>query len=64
MLVIMRHEGKGWRKAAEIRQTIRPGFPLDLLVRSPDEIEERLEIGDDFIERILDEGVTLYDSSD
>ena len=38
-------------------------FAQDLLVRSREEMEQRLEMGDDFVKTILDEGVTLYDKA-
>ena len=35
-------------------------FGMDILVRTPQEIKERLAIGDDFISDILDQGRVLY----
>ena len=62
LLVIMDHKGKPVYKAAEIRIKTTPEFPLDLLVRTPQKIRERLKIGDDFIKDILEKGVVLYES--
>jgi predicted nucleotidyltransferase len=62
LLVIMDHKGKPVYKAAEIRVKIIPGFPLDLLVRTPQKIRERLKIGDAFIKDILEKGIVLYES--
>jgi len=61
LLVIMPHEGHSAIQSAEIRNRIHAGFPLDLIVRSPDEIKKRLAINDFFIAEILDQGETLYD---
>ena len=61
MLVIMPHEGHSAIAAAEIRKRIRAGFPMDLIVRSPGEIRERLDMHDSFIAEILERGETLYD---
>jgi hypothetical protein len=36
------------------------GFPLDLLVRRPDEIAERYLGGDPIIREALDHGTVLY----
>lgn len=36
-------------------------FPMDILVRTPREITERLRIGDFFFEEIVHNGVVLYD---
>ena len=60
LLVIMPFEGKSAHQAAEIRFHTNPGFALDLLVRTPDKIEERLAIDDFFIREILEKGVVLY----
>lgn len=61
LLVIMDHEGHSVDQASEIRKQIRAGFPLDLLVRSPRVIRERLAMDDFFITEILEQGKTLYE---
>lgn len=43
LLVIMHHTGQGAEQAARIRQTIRPGFPLDLIVRTPEKVCSRCQ---------------------
>lgn len=35
--------------------------PVSPLVYTPDEVEERLVIGDDFVKEIIQEGVVLYE---
>jgi len=62
LLVVMPHEGHPAVQAAEIRQRIHAGFPLDLIVRSPETIRQRLAMGDYFIEDILSQGKTLYEA--
>jgi predicted nucleotidyltransferase len=62
LLVVMPHEGKPWRKATEIRGRARPPFPLDLLVRSPEELRARLAMGDCFLQEICDKGRVLYEA--
>ena len=64
ILVIMQHEGKGWRRASEIRTRVKPTFPVDLLVRTPAEIHERLTLGDRFIKEIVEKGRVLYENDD
>lgn len=64
LLVIMPHAGKGWRKATEIRGRVRPQFPLDLLVRTPEQVRERLALGDCFFKEIMEKGKVLYESTD
>ena len=57
LLVIL---GKSWRKAAEIRTRIRSPFPMDLLVRAPDQMQARLDAGDPFLREIAERGVVLH----
>ena len=64
LLVIMPHKGKGWRLAGKIRGRVRPKFPLDLLVRSPEQIRQRLTLGDCFLKEIAEKGKVLYESAD
>ncbi len=40
--------------------TIRRGFGLDVIVMTPKELSNRLEIGDQFIEEITTKGEVLY----
>ena len=61
LLVIMPHEGHAAVQAAEIRKRIRAGFPMDLIVRSPRVIRQRLAMDDFFITEILEQGETLYE---
>lgn len=63
LLVVMPHEGRGVEKAIEIRLKVRAPFPMDLLVRSPEKIRERLALGDWFIEDVLNQGEVLYENS-
>lgn len=60
LLVILPVTGKSWRKAAEIRSRIRSPFPIDLLVRAPEEMERRLEDDDPFLREIAERGVVLH----
>ena len=62
LLVIMPHDGPAAFQAARIRSKVRAPFALDLIVRSPEVIRRRLQLGDSFLKSILDEGVVLYES--
>ena len=64
LLVIMPFEGKGHQTATEIRLRIRPKFPLDLLVRTPDQVRQRLALGDCFLKEIMERGKVLYEPTD
>ena len=62
LLVIIPYEGKSWRLAGKIKGCVRPQFPVDLLVRSPEQIHKRLEYGDCFLKEITEKGKVLYES--
>jgi predicted nucleotidyltransferase len=62
LLVVMQHEGPSAKQAAKIRKRIHAGFPVDLLVRSPEEIQKRLAMDDFFVREIMELGRPLYES--
>ncbi len=62
ILVILPFEGKGWRMATAIRDKIRVTFPLDLIVRTESQIEDRLNKHDSFISEIVEKGKILHES--
>lgn len=62
LLIILPFQGKAAAKAAEIRLKIRPGFPVDLIVRTPEKVRERLAVGDSFLREILETGTVLYEA--
>lgn len=62
ILVVMPLNGSPVDKSVEMRLKLQPRFPLDLLVRTPAKIKERLAMGDDFIKDIFDKGKVLYEA--
>ena len=62
LLVIGPFEGRSVDRSVEIRMKLRPAFALDLVVRTPEKVRERLAMGDDFMQDILDEGKVLYEA--
>ncbi len=62
LLVLMSFEGKSYRKSAEIRSRLRPRFSVHFVVRTPDEVQERLALGDFFFQEVMEEGKVLYES--
>jgi len=64
LLVVLPHEGKAMEKSVEIRLATRPPFPLDLLVRTPEQVRKRLAMGDTFLRDILEQGKVLYEADD
>lgn len=63
LLVILPCEGKGARKAVEILNTVDAKFPVDLLVRTPQQIRQRLARNDFFLREIIEKGKVLYEAS-
>ncbi|MDA3926544.1 MAG: nucleotidyltransferase domain-containing protein [Kiritimatiellae bacterium] len=63
LLVVMPFEGRSIEQAVKLRMGTRPSFPVDLIVRTPKMIEERLSMGDSFINDILEKGMVLYEAS-
>jgi predicted nucleotidyltransferase len=62
LLVVMPFEGPAVNRSVEIRMRLRPPFPVDLLVRTPEKVRERLAMGDDFMREIIVEGKLLYEA--
>jgi predicted nucleotidyltransferase len=62
ILVIGPFEGRSVDRSVEIRMQLRPAFPVDLLVRSPEKVRERVDMGDDLMRGILEEGRVLYEA--
>jgi predicted nucleotidyltransferase len=63
MLVILPFEGRSAEKSVEMRLKLDTSLPIDLLVRTPQTIQQRLKMGDFFIEDILREGKVLYEAA-
>lgn len=63
LLVVMRYEGDYFLQAAKIRQRLGLATPMDLLVRTPEELQYRLEIGDRFMREIIERGKVMYEAA-
>lgn len=64
LLVVMRHRRRNVAIAGEIRRRVRAGFAMDLLVRTPERLRERLGMGDSFMHEIVERGEVLYERAD
>jgi predicted nucleotidyltransferase len=62
LLVILPFRGRSVDQAVRIHLELRPPFPVDLIVRTPQAIQRRLRMGDYFIQSILDEGKVVYEA--
>ncbi len=51
-------------QAVRIKQKTDHHFPLDLVVRTPENLRWRLEEGDWFLREIVSKGTVLYDTAD
>ena len=63
LLVVMRCNGSGARKAVEILNRVEPEFAVDLIVRTPQEIRRRLAQQDRFLGDIVRRGKVLYEAA-
>lgn len=65
VLVILETSARPVDRYLAVSRLLRPRpFPLDILVRTPDEIRQALQQGDTFIRDILRQGRVLYEHSD
>ena len=62
LLVVMPFKGRPVRQAVKIRKAMDSPFPLDLLVRSPQQLKSRLKRGDSFLQGILERGKVVYEA--
>jgi predicted nucleotidyltransferase len=63
LLIILPFEGKPIKKASEILRKINPRIPVELLVRTPEQVKRRLSLNDFFFREIIEKGKVLYESS-
>jgi predicted nucleotidyltransferase len=63
LLVILPFEGKAPRKSLEILNKINPKFAVDILVRTPEQVQQRLAWNDFFLQEIIEQGKVLYEAA-
>ncbi len=64
LLVIMPKARRFWMQTAQkIHEKVSVGFPVDVLVRDPSFLRDRLEEGDCFLEEITTKGRVMYEGS-
>ncbi len=61
LLIIVDSEKPTWQLASEISLALNHAFPMDLIVKTKQEVERRLAIGDYFIEDVVNKGKVLYE---
>jgi len=62
LLVAMETPLRGVDQAVEIRKAVDLPFLADLMVRTPQQIAERLALGDVFLHEVVTKGVVLYEA--
>jgi predicted nucleotidyltransferase len=62
LLVVMPAKGSPADQSVEIRLAVSSSFPMDVLVRTPEKVRERLAMGDPFMRRIMGRGKVLYEA--
>jgi predicted nucleotidyltransferase len=62
LLVVMNTPLRSRQQRLEISRALSPRpFPLDIIVRTPQELEERLAMGDLFLQEVIARGKVLYE---
>lgn len=64
ILVVMNTAQTGAQQAVEILTNIEANFGLDLVVYTPQRLEQRLLWGDSFLREVVTKGLVLYESPD
>jgi len=64
LLVEMETRLRSVEQAVAIRRAVDFPFPTDLLVRTPQQIAERLALGDTFWRDVVTKGMVLYGAAD
>ena len=60
LLVIMPFEGNSFDQATAILERVRPGYYVDVIVRSPDDAARRYREFDPLVREAFDRGTVLY----
>ena len=62
LLVVMPFQGSSREQAVRIRSSVDTPIAFDLIVRTPQQISERLAMGDFFLEEITKQGKVIYEA--
>ena len=62
LMVVMRFEGDPLEQAVTILNRLNMLLPIDLLVRTPEQVQQRLEMGDSFMRDIIERGKVMYEA--
>jgi len=62
VMVVMQFEGDPLEQAVKMLNRLNVLLPIDLLVRTPEQIQQRLEMGDSFMRDIIEHGKVMYET--
>jgi predicted nucleotidyltransferase len=62
LLVVMDTPLRMTQQALEIRQHVNPLFGVDIIVYTPNYLQQRIQYGDSFLKEITERGVVVYES--
>ena len=63
LLVILPFEGRPIYKSMEILEKVHPTLPIDLIVRTPEQLATRLALHDFFLQDVIRKGKVVYEAS-
>lgn len=63
LLVIMPFEGRNSQKAVEIISKVKSVLPIDLMVRTSEQVKQRIEMEDFFMQDVIFKGKVLYETN-
>jgi len=64
LMVVMPYSGNEMEKMVEVRRQLDSSMPVDVLVKTPRQIEEQIRLGDFFINEVIEKGKVLYETGD
>ncbi len=62
LLVVMPFTGDTLEQSVTILRKLNLLLPIDLLVRTPEQVQQRLALGDSFMRDIIERGKVLYEA--
>jgi predicted nucleotidyltransferase len=62
LMVVMQFEGDPLEQAVAMLNRLNMLIPIDLLVRTPVQVQQRLEMGDSFMRDIIERGEVMYEA--
>jgi len=61
LFIVMESRERPIKRAAAIRRSLKDRYvPMDVIVRTPEEVQSRLDIEDPFIKKIMKDGMVIY----